>query len=264
MSAKWASKDPRTNEWSYYDPNDSHALEMSYNADKQPVHLDFAGVTFTVDVKKMMQTNRQGGSRQVRREAPKDASSKAQNYINKSLTAEGDLTVEQFEAFFTGLGLDLATVDPFILLWKMECKGCWSATKEELMSGFGEHQLDERNVRANVASWKQKIQKDYDTFKAFYSFIFNFIRNSTSASVIQFEECGETLGLVLKLTPKPFTFPVNDCLSYLKEKNKPLNSDHWKQLLRFLTTMPPSCDGYDEAFFPSLFDDLAEKCAKKS
>ena len=43
----------------------------------------------------------------------------------KSCSDEGgDVDVSRFEQFFGSLGLDLASIDPFIFFWKMGVTGC--------------------------------------------------------------------------------------------------------------------------------------------
>lgn len=185
----------------------------------------------------------------------------------------GNVEIAQFEGFFGALGVDLSTIDPYIFFWKMNVQGCWCATQDELKEGFGKHGVifpggkKKCNAVTLVSKWKKELQTEMGAFKEFHTFVFNFIRASPSAKVIHLEldddtTGEETLRMVLQLLPTRPKFSIDTLIDYLKEQKKPLNQDHWKQLVRFLTTMNGKCDGYDDAFFPTILDTLAERCAK--
>lgn len=210
--------------------------------------------------------------------ASKPDAGSTEAFLKSCVTEEGgDIEVEHFEGLFGGLGLDLASIDPYIFFWKVGVKGCWCATQAELKEGFRANGVQvsksakgfsSSNTNKLVAQWKKSLQTDMPAFKEFHTFVFNFIRASQSAKVIHLELEEDTTGqdtlrMVLQLLPTRPKFSIDTLIDYLKQQKKPLNQDHWKQVVRFLTTMNGKCDGYDDAFFPTIFDNLAERCAKQ-
>jgi len=261
--AKWWSQDPRTKEWGLYDPADTKLLEASWNGSKAPVTLDFGGMSFTVDLKTMIQKNSTGGSRPVKREGPAAPAGDTVKFIESHIDTNIDaLTLDEFEKFFGDLGIDMAGIEPFVFFWKIGAKGTWSATKQELIDGMAAHALTPKTAKPTVDKWVRDVSSNINDFKECFQFAFMFSRNSTSASVIPVEECKDTMLLFLKKLPQKPKFSVEKAVGYLEGRGKPINKDHWKEAMRFVLAMDAKCTGYDDQCFNSVFDDLAEQCTK--
>jgi hypothetical protein len=262
--SKWFSEDPRTHEWTPYDKADSAALEKSWNGKKDPVQLDFCGTTFTVDLKKMTQANSGGGSRKVRRDAAAAASSKVQQFVQK-MCPEGTLDLEGIVALCEAFQIDPATSAPFVLFYKLGAEGPWQITAEELSSGLAGHSLEPtaKDVGAKIKQWTTDLGTNYEDFSKFYEFVFKFIRPSTSAKAIAFDDVKEPMTVALKVHKK-YTFGTPDrLLAFLASKAKVVSFDLWKQTLRFLHDIKPDCSNYSEDdVWNSLLDDFVETAKK--
>ena len=260
--SKWFSQDPRTNEWTQYDGSDSAALEKAFAGDKKPVKLDFCGNIFTVDVKKMVQTNNTGGSRRVKREVAAAPSSKVAAFV-KGMTSDSDgvLGLEQLGDFCEALGVDPATEQPFILFYKFGVEGCWEATAQELLNGFASHGLEPepKSVTTAIAKWKNQLASDYSDFQKFAEFTFKFCRPTTSAKAIAFDDFKEPMSVCLAVH-KSFAFgKPTKLVDFFAVKGRAVSFDLWKQSVRFLHEIKTDCSNYSEDdCWNTVLDDFVE------
>ena len=261
MSAKWYSEDPRTKEWTSYDAADTAALEKSWKGTKANVQLDFCGTSFTVDLKKMVQTNSSGGSRKVRRDAIAEPSAAVKKFV-AGMTEDGVLDTSKLGHFFGALEVDASTAAPFILFYHFGVAGCWEATADELLTGFAMHNLEPtpKAVNARLAKWQTELATNFAEFTKFFDFVFKFCRPTPSAKAIAFEDLKEPMLVALSVHPK-YTFgPPSRLVDYYASKVKGVSYDLWKQTVRFLHEIKPDCSNYSEDdCWNTVLDDYAEK-----
>lgn len=277
MSGKWMSQDPRTSEWIAYAKADNDKLEREWNGRKNDVKLTIAGNTFTVNLKKMTQSNSGGGSRSVKREAPSGpqgrapppkASSASASALDSYWTGKfkdaDEIDVSNFQTLFEPMAIDMATVEPYVFMFKMHAVGCFVLQKDEFLNGMAHEGLTpDKTVKQKVAKWIQTLQSSDDEFSDFWEFCFKFSRNSASAKVLPMEDAIEPIKVILGIRSRYTYTKVSTFLDYLTAKVKTISFDLWKQILKFLQTIKPDCTNYDEdACWNTAIDDYVETVKK--
>lgn len=181
-------------------------------------------------------------------------------------SADAVLTIDNFHNFFGSLGVDLASVAPFVLLFKLDVSGCWSATSKEVNSGFAKHRVDVTapSVAEAAQRWTAQLATNLEEFARFHEFVFKFIRPSTSAKSIAMEELKEP-GNACWGVYGGYTFPPGELMDFLLKRNKPMTLDLWKFTLRFCTSIHATLSNYrEDDVWPAIIDEFVEECRSKA
>ena len=258
MSARWYSEDPRSGEQVDYSAADAKKLEESYQGRKQPVNLTIAGMKFTIDIKNMTQSNNSGGSRPVKRVQVASASSlgKADKlpvaadvtaFWKKVAGGADELTADQFGSLFGPLGVNAENADCFVFVYLLKCAGCWKITQDDFEQGCTRSGMkpDQKSVGAAITAAKKTYASNAQEFLTFYAWVFNFCRNSPTATIIPTEEAVPIIGIIFTVGPKA-SYPLEDFCDFLNSKVKAISSDLWKQTGKFVLETKKDLSNFDE------------------
>ncbi|KAI8325462.1 DUF298-domain-containing protein [Martensiomyces pterosporus] len=166
------------------------------------------------------------------------------------------ISPEGFERLCSALGLDLESVEPLVLLWKLNSTRLGYIEIKEWSDGIHAMQVqDQEQLRATIDSTVRQLDVDKPLFKEFYRKTFDFFKADGQKSVSA-EDAQTALPLVAGgnwLIPK--------FAEYLREKEpvKIVNRDQWSSLLELSKSVKPDFSNYDEnGAWPVLFDGFVE------
>jgi len=147
--------------------------------------------------------------------------------------------------------------DPLLLIiaWKLGGEKPWEFTRDEWVRGFSLYGLhDISGIKTAAAAWKQQVLTDEETFKPFYNWCFDYLREDRKIlSIEEVQTLWTMLGLPArwKLWSQWQDFLVN------KKKRKHLSRDEWCVLLVFSIEFKTSVETYDpDGPWSSLLDDF--------
>ena len=193
-----------------------------------------------------------------------------------------DAAVEakQFESFFSSLHIPLDSLQPYYFMYRMNAVSKpWCLTVKEFTAGM----RDWPAVRSS-SDIAPQVKKELDDLFSekreapmnhkrnrmsrdnFFRFVFHFSRNSSSASVVFFDEAADVWLMCLKAASQTVAsekrFPPEKLIDYLKKRgSKPISKDLWMEAFRFCATVGPNPNAQQaiDACFPVLLEELAEE-----
>lgn len=165
-------------------------------------------------------------------------------------------------AGFLQYGQDLGVVedtDPGLMLlaFKLGAEAQWEFSREEFINGwtaFGCSTME--GMKAKLAEWRAEIKND-DSFRAFYYFVFDYLREANKVILLMEEALTvwEMLGF-----PNKWQY-WGKWTDFLKNHTsaRSVSKDTWRQFFDFYRAHPTGFDAYDEdSSWPILFDEFVE------
>jgi len=162
------------------------------------------------------------------------------------------------------LGQDLGQEDdkdPVLLLvaFKLNARDrkVWEISRPSWISGWAvQGAYDADSMKKKIKSWKEELVKDANTFKLFYFFCFDYLKEDKT--ILSLDECllvWEMLGFTHKKWPL-----MNNWIDYLKDKKtKALTRDTWRLFLSFTQQYPKDLSNYNvDDCWPTLLDEWVD------
>ncbi|RCI07055.1 DCN1-like protein 4, partial [Rhizopus stolonifer] len=146
------------------------------------------------------------------------------------------------QQFFTDLGVDLESVVPLVVGWKINSKRMGYMTQQEFMQAMATYNITTPDeFKKLLKAWEISLD-DPDQFRQLYLFSFNHVKSSGQKSM----DVETAIALWnLLLTPK---YPIiHSFIQFLQEKKpvKVINKDQWSSLLDFCKAVPEDLSQYD-------------------
>jgi len=164
------------------------------------------------------------------------------------------------------LGLEDPTSDPILLIlaWKIHSKTQWVISQAEWMTLWALYKvLSLGQLKTLIQNFKKDLSTDLNQdFKTFYTFSFDYIKVSPTATVLEVSEAI----MLWKLCGIPNRWALFDSWEkfWKVSKIKGINRDTWVMLLSFIDTIGTDIPKYqDSDCWPSIFDDFVESLQKK-
>jgi hypothetical protein len=158
------------------------------------------------------------------------------------------------------LGLEDPTSDPLLLIlaWKVYSKTQWVINKPEWMTLWALYKVSSLSqLKTLIQNFKKDILANDLDFKAFYTFSFDYIKISPTASILEVSEAI----MLWKLCGVPNRWGLYDSWEkfWKESKVKGINRDTWVMLLSFIDTIGVDITKYQDGdCWPSIFDDFID------
>ncbi|KAJ1960901.1 DCN1-like protein 4 [Dipsacomyces acuminosporus] len=166
------------------------------------------------------------------------------------------ISPEGFEKLCASLGLDMVSIAPLILLWKLNSTRLGYVQLSEWETSLRTLKVvEEAELQAEVNSALQKINDDAGMFRDFYRKTFDFFKTEGQKSVSA-EDAQTALPLV-----GANNWLIPRFAEYLaaEEPVKIVNKDQWSSLLELSKQLSRDYSNYDEnGAWPVLFDGFVE------
>ena len=164
---------------------------------------------------------------------------------------------EQLARFFTDLGIDPSSSLTLTYAYTLRCRSFGEIHRAELVPHYTALGLDSiERIKAHSATAVAAVVKDEAQMKAFYRWLFDFVKEEGERKTIDADAAVEMWGLVLQrwsLCAQWLTFVVEVV------KLKVVSQDLWMQLYDFSREVGEDLSKYDaEGAWPVIIDDFVE------
>lgn len=261
----WQDDDGR---WNDYDAKDSLAIEEAVLAGKPKLGLRMAGTAYTLDLVGLKQTNdrtkRSRPIKQVQAGKPKMPSKAIETLFEKCKEAgvregadkEADsLQGHAFIVLCEELGIDVE--DPVLLTiaWKGKAALPFQVTRDEWARAMGTIGVDSKDkLKAALPKLRTELKTDQRAFKDFYSYVFDFVKETPQAKVLPNDVAVSYWKMLL--ADRRWQHLDAWCHFIGEKYKKAITKDTWRQLLDF---MQSDLEAYDaDGAWPLTMDDFVE------
>lgn len=169
-------------------------------------------------------------------------------------TDRDELTPAQLMVLAEKIRVEPDDIVVYMIPWKLDAKKPMAITRQEWCDGWSRLSIESiARLKDAVPALRRELERDA-SFKDFYKFVFDWLRESASARVISNETAVTMWPLLYAKRP----FPVlNDWIEFIANVNgKPIRKDVWHMTLDFATSDVNQYD--DEGSWPSLMDDFVK------
>eukprot|EP00993_Chasmostoma_nieuportense_P002380 NODE_3180_length_1015_cov_28.453829_g3035_i0.p1 GENE.NODE_3180_length_1015_cov_28.453829_g3035_i0~~NODE_3180_length_1015_cov_28.453829_g3035_i0.p1 ORF type:complete len:295 (+),score=82.08 NODE_3180_length_1015_cov_28.453829_g3035_i0:25-909(+) len=163
-----------------------------------------------------------------------------------------------FALFAEDLNAELEDIIMLMIPFKLSCLTPYQITHEEWLgwTRFGVHSL--KQMRALLPSLRHEIS-DKDNFKAFYMFVFRYVKDPSQKSMDCSTAC-DTWRIVLH---GRYVHLEEWCSFVEKKHQKAINADQWNQLYDFIQVISDDFSNHDsQGAWPVLIDEFVEHSLK--
>lgn len=173
---------------------------------------------------------------------------------------EKDIISDQNLAkFFTDLSIDPSSLLTLVFAYQLHCTAFGEIKRQEIITYYTQQGLDTLPaIRAQCTSLSSVV-KDPTQFKAFYRWLFDFVKQEGERKTIDVDAAIEMWQLVLQdwgLIKEWGAF-------VMEQKVKVVSHDLWMQVLEFSRDVGVDMKGYDaDGAWPVLIDDFVEHVKK--
>lgn len=176
--------------------------------------------------------------------------------FSKLCTDGQKLTIEHLPALAEALQISPDDIVMYILPWKLNSKTPLEISKEEWVEGMKTMRIESLDrLRQALPNLRNDIRMDHN-FKAFYNFVFEWVRDSPNAKYLPNEGACDLWQLLF--AGRSFTM-IEKWLQFIKTVHgKSVSRDLWRQTLEFApVTMDLSKYDPDGAW-PTAMDEFVE------
>lgn len=183
--------------------------------------------------------------------------------------ATGDsISEEKLGQFFQDVGVDPASATTFGVAWQLKAKNFGEFSKKEFVDGFAALGCDTiEKMKTECARLDTSLKNDRRTFKEFYRWLFDFIKDEGDRKTIDADIALDMWNIVL-----PLHFPLlSSWISFIranneKNKYKIISKDVWEQVFELAKEVKPDFSNYDEneGAWPVILDEFVEYQKKNS
>jgi hypothetical protein len=190
---------------------------------------------------------------------------------------------EGLQRFFTDLGLDLSGAGPLALAWQYKCSEYATVTRKEFTEYYTSHGLDSLEKMKADAKRVEAMLQDKKTFKEFYRWLFDFVKEEEERKTIGQWKGDSTaffrascflmssfaclsspdnnIAFGLWKVVLPLHFPLTtEWLAFCKKSEKSLkmvSNDLWQQLWEFAKDANADLSNFDEdGAWPVIIDEF--------
>ena len=171
-----------------------------------------------------------------------------------------ELTLDHFAALAALLNVQMDDVVLYLLAWKLACQTPLTITKAEWVDGFAKSRVDTvEKLIQTLPTLRNEIKSDA-TFKQFYLFTFQWVREKATAKYIACETAVELWKMLLAGKSLPL---LNEWLQFSEQSGKSVSKDLWGQTLEFLNKVKDVANYDPTAAWPSAMDEFVAWKQKK-
>ena len=168
---------------------------------------------------------------------------------------------EQLARFFTDVGIEPSSWLTLAFAWQLQCRAFGEIGRREWTAFYTQQGIDSlERMRAQAGTLPATL-KDAATFRQFYRWLFDFVKEESDRKSIDAEAALEMWSLVLHSWPL--------CPAWLafcqQQKIKVVSSDLWLQLFDFSRDVQADdLRGYDaDGAWPVLIDEFVDHIKAK-